>query len=85
MSIREGKKNLHQLPARAANGISFIIEEGEEGEKPVVTVSSYIPAPVTRIGFLKGMIQVPDDFDTMGRAETQDLFGSRPSAKAFLS
>ena len=71
MSIREEKKNLHQLPARAANGISFIIEEGG---KSVVTVSSYIPASVTRIGFLKGMIQVPDDFDTMGRAETQDLF-----------
>ena len=77
MSIRGEKKNLHQLPARAANGISFIIEEGEEGEegeRPVVTVSFYIPAPVTRIGFLKGMIQVPEDFDTMGRVETQDLF-----------
>jgi len=28
-----------------------------------------------RIGFLKGKIEVPDDFDTMGQNEIIELFG----------
>ena len=28
-----------------------------------------------RIGFLKGKIRVPDDFDTMGQEEILSLFG----------
>jgi len=58
-------------PSRAADGSSSSIGAGGN---TVAAVSSYVPAPVTRIGFLKGMIQVPDDFDTMGRAETRGLF-----------
>ncbi|WP_347713314.1 hypothetical protein [uncultured Fretibacterium sp.] len=69
--IQERKKDLHPLPVRAANGSSSSIGAGGN---TVAAVSSYVPAPVTRIGFLKGMIQVPDDFDTMGRAETRGLF-----------
>lgn len=71
MSIQERKKGLHQHPVRAANDSSSSIEAGGNA---VAAVSSYVSAPVTRIGFLKGMIQVPDDFDTMGRAETRGLF-----------
>lgn len=28
-----------------------------------------------RLGFLSGLIAVPEDFDTMGREETEQLFG----------
>jgi hypothetical protein len=30
--------------------------------------------PVRRIGFMKGLIKVPDDFDTMGGEALADLF-----------
>jgi hypothetical protein len=29
-----------------------------------------------RLGFLAGQITVPDDFDQMGRAEIEQLFGA---------
>lgn len=30
---------------------------------------------VRRIGFMEGLIEVPDDFDQMGAAEIERLFG----------
>lgn len=71
VNVHEAKTNLCQLIAQAANGVPFVIEDGG---KPIVKVSAYAPAPVQRIGFLRGMIQVPDDFDVMGRARIQELF-----------
>ena len=32
-------------------------------------------APKQRIGFLKGKLRVPDDFDTLGGDEIADMFG----------
>lgn len=34
------------------------------------------PEPVTkrRIGFLKGQLNIPDDFDTMGQEEIERMF-----------
>jgi hypothetical protein len=31
---------------------------------------------VPRLGFLAGQIEVPDDFDRMGQAESEQLFGN---------
>lgn len=36
------------------------------------------PAPAKRLGFLAGQIEVPDDFDTMGAAEIEQMFGTAP-------
>jgi len=33
-----------------------------------------IDAPKSRFGFTKGRIEVPDDFDTLGREEIEDMF-----------
>jgi hypothetical protein len=35
----------------------------------------YQPPPLPRIGFLKGHISIPEDFDTMGGNEIAALFG----------
>jgi hypothetical protein len=39
-------------------------------------VSAYAPAPdpAKRVGFLKGRLDIPDDFDSMGQAEIQAMF-----------
>lgn len=73
VNIHEAKTNLSRLIEKAVNGESFIIAKSG---KPMVTVSAYTPPadPVKRIGFLSGMIEVPEDFDTMGREEIQAMF-----------
>ncbi|MBQ9565638.1 MAG: type II toxin-antitoxin system prevent-host-death family antitoxin [Synergistaceae bacterium] len=73
ININEARANLSHLVTRAANGEPFIITRFG---KPVAMVSSYASdvKPVRRVGFLKGKIKVPDDFDTMAQAEIKQIF-----------
>ncbi|MDR3074318.1 MAG: type II toxin-antitoxin system prevent-host-death family antitoxin [Deltaproteobacteria bacterium] len=73
VNIHEAKTNLSRLIEQAVNGQPFIIAKSG---KPMVTVSAYTspPNPVKRVGFLKDMLVVPDDFDSMGREEIQAMF-----------
>lgn len=73
VNIHEAKTNLSRLIEMAVKGESFIIAKSG---KPMVTVTAYEPPadPSRRIGFLKGMIEVPDDFDSMGREEILNMF-----------
>ena len=74
VNIHEAKTHLSRLIEKAVNGEPFIIAKAG---KPLVQVTAIAPeskpAP-KRIGFLKGRIQVPDDFDTMFAEEIADLF-----------
>lgn len=66
--------HLAELVDKAAQGEPFIIERGG---KPLVTVTGCAspPKPTTkRTGFMRGQIQIPDDFDTMGSEEIARLF-----------
>lgn len=73
VNIHEAKTNLSKLIEQAVQGMPFIIAKSG---KPMVTVSAYTPPlnPAGRVGFLKGMLSVPDDFDAMGRDEIQAMF-----------
>ena len=73
-NIHEAKTHLSRLVERAARGEPFVIAKAG---KPMVKVVAYTeaePAPRPRIGFLKGLIDVPDDFDEMGRDEIERMF-----------
>lgn len=77
VNIHDAKTNLSKLIDRAVKGESFIIAKAG---KPLVKVTAIgePEGPKARIGFMKGRISVPDDFDAMGREEIEDLFdGSR--------
>jgi len=74
-NIHEAKTHLSRLIERAASkGESFIIAKAG---KPLVKVTP-LDAPELssrmRLGFMNGQIQVPDDFDNMGREEIEQLF-----------
>ena len=45
--------------------------------KPIVKVTAVEGASprVRRTGFLKGQIEVPDDFDRMGSEDIEEMFG----------
>lgn len=60
---------------QAANGEAFVIAKAG---KPLVKVSGLkAPSAPRRLGFLAGEIAVPDDFNRMGQAEIERLFGAR--------
>lgn len=76
VNIHEAKTQLSKLVDQAVNGESFIIAKAG---KPLVKVSKLDtpePSAQKRIGFMKGQIEVPADFDEMGKAEIAKLFGA---------
>jgi len=73
VNIHEAKTNLSRLIEMAVNGEPFVIAKAG---KPMVTVTAYTPPldPAKRIGFLKGRLKIPKDFDSMGNEEIQAMF-----------
>ena len=77
VNIHEAKTQLSKLVDQAAKGEPFIIAKAG---KPLVKVSA-LDAPTSpqmrRLGFMAGQIAVPDDFNTMGNSEIEQLFHGR--------
>ena len=73
INIHEAKTHLSKLLEQAVAGESFVIAKSG---KPMVTVSAFTPPPdpAKRLGFLKGRLEVPKDFDTIGKQEILDWF-----------
>ncbi|MDR0467107.1 MAG: type II toxin-antitoxin system prevent-host-death family antitoxin [Deltaproteobacteria bacterium] len=73
VNIHAAKTNLSKLIEKAVNGEPFVIAKSG---KPMVKVSAYLPTPdpAKRIGFLKGRVEVPADFNSMCKAEVQAIF-----------
>ena len=74
INIHAAKTHLSSLVERAAAGESFIIAKAG---RPMVKVSPYQPQkPRSLIGFMKGKITIPDDFDIdkIGEEEVIALF-----------
>lgn len=75
VNIHEAKTHLSRLVDQAANGEPFVIAKAGKPLVKVVALNSPDAGQTKRIGFLKGQIQVPDDFDSMGSREIEQLFG----------
>ena len=77
VNIHEAKTHLSRLVEQAAGGESFIIAKAG---KPMVKVTA-LDAPAKtarqRLGFMKGQLKVPADFDTMAQDEIIALFEGR--------
>jgi len=75
VNIHEAKTQLSKLIEQASKGESFIIAKAG---KPIVKVSALSTptgSQVRRLGFMAGLISVPDDFDRMGHEEIERMFG----------
>jgi antitoxin (DNA-binding transcriptional repressor) of toxin-antitoxin stability system len=72
-NIHAAKTHLSALVEKAAAGEAFIIAKAG---KPMVKVSPCLSQNTTqkRVGFLKGQITVPEDFNQMGQNEIIDTF-----------
>lgn len=73
VNIHEAKTQLSKLVDRAAKGETFVIAKA--GKPLVKVVALDAPKAPQRLGFLKGEISVPEDFDRMGQDEIATLFG----------
>lgn len=74
VNLHEAKTHLSRLVDEAVAGNSFVIAKAG---KPLVKVTA-LPAAATgatRLGFMRGELSVPDDFDQMGRDEIASMFG----------
>jgi prevent-host-death family protein len=68
VTITEAKTHLSRLVDRVADGESFVITKRGIPVVKVSPLDSPVRAQRQRLGFLKGEIEVPDDFDTMNSA-----------------
>lgn len=72
VNIHDAKTHLSKLIERAVAGEDVIIAKAG---KPLVRLTALEPPPrKSRIGFLKGQVTVPDDFDTMFQEEIEEMF-----------
>jgi prevent-host-death family protein len=75
VNIHEAKTQLSRLLARVGRGESFVIAKAGKPLARVVPIDATV-APKSRLGFMKGEMAVPKDFDKMGRDEIAQMFGS---------
>lgn len=73
-NIHEAKTQLSKLVEMAARGESFVIAKAGKPMVKVIALDSPEPSQMRRFGFMAGQIKVPDDFNTMGSGEIEELF-----------
>lgn len=74
VNIHQAKTHLSKLVEQAAKGEPFIIAKAGKPLVKVVPVDTPETKPVQPLGFLRGQISVPDDFDTMFAKEIEEMF-----------
>ena len=71
VNIHQAKTHLSSLLEKVVVGESFVIAKSG---KPMATVIPFSGTKKQRIGFLKGRVSIPDDFDRMGEKEITGMF-----------
>lgn len=75
INIHQAKTHLSRLVEQATKGESFVIAKAGKPLVKVTPLDDVIILTVQRLGFMKGHIRVPDDFDRIGTSEIEQLFG----------
>jgi prevent-host-death family protein len=84
VNIHEAKAHLSSLVEQAAKGESFIIAKAGKPLVKVMALNAPEAGKTKRLDFMLGEIAVPDDFDNIGRAEIESLFGGGSRASHCL-
>lgn len=69
VNMHEAKTRLSSLVEKAMNGEPFVIAKAGKPVARVSAIDSLETGKERRLGFMKGPIEVPDDFDRMGETE----------------
>ena len=76
VNIHEAKTHLSRLVDQASKGEPFVIAKAGKPLVKVVPLDAPAAGQRRRLGFMAGQIAVPDDFDQMGGAAIERLFGA---------
>ena len=74
VNMHEAKTHLSRLVEKAAKGEPFIIAKAGKPMVKVVAIEEPKAMPPRHLGFMDGMFNVPDDFDTMFQKEIEEMF-----------
>lgn len=75
VNMHEAKTHLSRLVERAAGGEPFVIAKAGRPLVKVMSLDAAEAGAARRLGFLAGEGAVPDDFDRMGAAAIEEMFG----------
>jgi prevent-host-death family protein len=75
VNIHEAKTHLSRLIEQAARGEPFVIAKAGKPLVKVMALNAPEAGQQRRLGFMAGQIAVPEDFDRLGSAEIERLFG----------
>lgn len=75
INIHQAKTQLSRLVEEAAQGEPFVIAKAGKPLVKVMALNAPEAGQRRRLGFMAGQITVPDDFDRMGEAAIERLFG----------
>ncbi len=78
INIHEAKTHLSRLMEKVSKGESFIIAKAGKPIGKLVPLDDADTPKKRRIGFMKGEIVMPDDFDTMMADEIEEMFYGNP-------
>lgn len=76
LNIHEAKTHLSKLVDQAVQGEPFVIAKAGKPLVKVTRLDISDEPPRHRLGFLAGQIEVPDDFDRLGEAHIEQIFGA---------
>lgn len=74
INIHQAKTHLSRLVEKAARGESFIIAKAGKPMVKVVPLDAEEQSKSSHIGFMDGLYEIPDEFDTMGAEEIRKMF-----------
>jgi len=74
VNIHEAKTHLSKLIEKAAQGEPFIIAKAGKPMVKVMAIDAPTGKKIKRMGFMKGKISVPDNFDRLFEKEIEKMF-----------
>ncbi|MFK7752880.1 MAG: type II toxin-antitoxin system Phd/YefM family antitoxin [Sedimentitalea sp.] len=74
VNMHEAKTHLSKLVEAATQGEPFVIARAGKPLVKVVMIETEAPR---RTGFLKGQVDVPEDFDDMGADDIETMFAGQ--------
>ncbi|MDQ1815609.1 type II toxin-antitoxin system prevent-host-death family antitoxin [Massilia sp. CCM 9210] len=74
VNIHDAKTHLSTLVEEAAKGETFIISMAGKPMVKVMALDAQATVSVRRLGFMTGHVNIPQDFDTMGKSEIESMF-----------
>lgn len=77
VNIHEAKTQLSRLIERALAGERMVIAKAGKPLVKLVRLDAPDVSQTRRLGFLRGQMQVPEDFDQMGAEQIEAMFGGK--------